>query len=133
MNAKGDLKIADFGWSVHAPSSKRTTMCGTLDYLPPEMVEHKTHGEKVDLWCLGILCYEFLVGKPPFEAESTKDTYARIVKCDLRFPPHVSDGARDLICKLLRCNPKDRLSLDGALSHPWIIANAGHAPAMQPS
>jgi aurora kinase A len=80
VNAKGDLKIADFGWSVHAPSSRRTTMCGTLDYLPPEMIEHKAHDEKVDLWCLGILCYEFLVGKPPFEAETSKLTYDRITK-----------------------------------------------------
>ena len=39
LDSKGDLKIADFGWSVHAPSSKRATMCGTLDYLPPEMIE----------------------------------------------------------------------------------------------
>lgn len=38
LGAKGEIKIADFGWSVHAPSSRRTTLCGTLDYLPPEMV-----------------------------------------------------------------------------------------------
>ena len=44
---QGDLKIADFGWSVHAPSSRRTTLCGTLDYLPPEMVENRQHDEKV--------------------------------------------------------------------------------------
>jgi serine/threonine protein kinase len=44
--------------------------CGTLDYLPPEMVEGSFHDEKVDLWSLGVLCYEFLVGKPPFETES---------------------------------------------------------------
>lgn len=42
-------------------------MCGTLDYLPPEMIEDKEHTEKVDLWALGVLTYEFLVGKPPFE------------------------------------------------------------------
>lgn len=44
---KGDIKIADFGWSVHAPSSRRNTICGTLDYLAPEMVEKKQHDEKV--------------------------------------------------------------------------------------
>lgn len=42
-------------------------MCGTLDYLPPEMVEGKEHSEKVDYWALGVLTYEFLVGNPPFE------------------------------------------------------------------
>ena len=47
MSHKGDIKIADFGWSVHAPSSRRQTLCGTLDYLPPEMVKGESHDEKV--------------------------------------------------------------------------------------
>ena len=80
--------------------SRRTTMCGTLDYLPPEMVEGKTHDENVDLWSLGVLCYEFLVGCPPFEAESHSDTYARITKVDLRFPDFFPAGARDLVSKV---------------------------------
>lgn len=121
LGMKGDLKIADFGWSVHAPSSRRHTMCGTLDYLPPEMVEGKFHNECVDLWSLGVLCYEFLVGKPPFEAEGHSNTYKRICKVDLRFPDFVSEGARDLISKLLRHDPKARLPLEEVLKHPWII------------
>ncbi len=92
LDMKGDLKIADFGWSVHAPSSRRATMCGTLDYLPPEMVEGNSHDEKVDLWSLGVLCYEFLVGKPPFETQSHKETYQRIVNVDIKWPHHVSPG-----------------------------------------
>ena len=47
MDLKGDLKIADFGWSVHAPSSRRGTMCGTLDYLPPEMIEGRKFDESL--------------------------------------------------------------------------------------
>jgi len=121
LGLKGDIKIADFGWSVHAPSSRRQTMCGTLDYLPPEMVEGKHHNECVDLWSLGVLCYEFLVGSPPFEAEGHSETYRRICKVDLRFPSHVSDGARDLISKLLRHDPRARLSLQNVLKHPWIV------------
>ncbi|KAJ2218676.1 spindle assembly checkpoint kinase, partial [Coemansia sp. RSA 518] len=65
LNANGDLKIADFGWSVHARNSRRRTLCGTLDYLPPEMVEGRDHNASVDLWSLGVLMYEFLVGVPP--------------------------------------------------------------------
>jgi serine/threonine protein kinase len=50
--AQGELKIADFGWSVHAPNSRRQTLCGTLDYLPPEMVEGRDHDAAVDVWSL---------------------------------------------------------------------------------
>ncbi|XP_066950176.1 aurora kinase-like [Macrobrachium rosenbergii] len=121
LNLRGDLKIADFGWSVHAPSSRRTTLCGTLDYLPPEMIEGKSHDEKVDLWSLGVLCYEFLCGKPPFESDTHADTYKRICNVALRFPPHVSEGARDLISKLLRKDARERLSLEGVLEHPWTV------------
>lgn len=59
---------------------RRSTLCGTLDYLPPEMIEGRTHDEKVDLWSLGVLCYEFLVGKPPFEADTYQETYRAISK-----------------------------------------------------
>lgn len=124
MGLRGELKIADFGWSVHAPSSKRQTLCGTLDYLPPEMVEGKNHDEGVDLWTLGILCYEFLVGKPPFESQSNQDTYKRITQLQYTFPPYVSGGAKDLIRKLLQRNPRHRLPLDDVMSHEWIKTNA---------
>lgn len=65
---------------VHCFLCRRSTLCGTLDYLPPEMIEGRTHDEKVDLWSLGVLCYEFLVGKPPFEAKTHDETYRRISK-----------------------------------------------------
>lgn len=55
-------------------------MCGTLDYLPPEMIEGRMHNEMVDLWCIGVLCYELLVGNPPFETANHSETYRRIVK-----------------------------------------------------
>jgi serine/threonine protein kinase len=75
-------------------------LCGTLDYLPPEMIEGRYHDEKVDLWSLGILCYEFLVGNPPFEAETNTETYRRITKVDLHFPSYCSDGAKDMVRKV---------------------------------
>ncbi len=67
-------------------------MCGTLDYLPPEMVEGHEHDEKVDIWSLGVLCYEFLCGKPPFEAESHAETYRRITHVDIKWPQTMSPG-----------------------------------------
>jgi aurora kinase, other len=78
---------------------RRKTLCGTKDYLPPEMVENQPHDEKIDLWSLGVLCYELLTGNAPFE-ESTNGrdtTYKRIAKVDFTIPDHVSADARDLI------------------------------------
>ncbi|KAJ1480855.1 aurora A complexed with an inhibitor discovered through site-directed dynamic tethering [Baffinella frigidus] len=120
VDSKGEVKIADFGWSVHAPSSKRHTLCGTLDYLPPEMVEGQAHDKSVDIWSLGVLAYEFLVGSPPFEAQGHSETYRRIAKVDLKFPAFVSKGAQDLISKLLVKDPKQRMSLSEVMDHPWI-------------
>lgn len=120
----GEIKIADFGWSVHAPTSRRNTLCGTLDYLPPEMVEGREHDEQVDVWSLGVLLYEFLVGTPPFEAEGHSATYRRIQRVDLQFPKRgVPEDAQDLIRKLLQKDPRKRLSLMSIPHHPWVLRN----------
>ncbi|XP_059760457.1 aurora kinase C isoform X2 [Balaenoptera ricei] len=124
LGFRGEVKIADFGWSVHTPSLRRRTMCGTLDYLPPEMIEGRTYNEKVDLWCIGVLCYELLVGNPPFESPSHNETYRRILKVDVRFPPSMPLGAQDLISKLLRYQPSERLPLVQILEHPWVRAHS---------
>ncbi|KAF8495714.1 kinase-like protein [Russula emetica] len=122
LGINGELKIGDFGWSVHAPSSRRTTLCGTLDYLPPEMVEGREHNEKVDYWALGVLTYEFIVGSPPFEEMSGYNaTYKRIAKVDLRIPSKVSAEARDLITNLLQYDAEKRLPLSEVRRHPWVV------------
>lgn len=121
LGAKGEIKIADFGWSVHAPSSRRSTLCGTLDYLSPEMVHGKTHNETVDLWSLGVLCYEFLIGRPPFQSTTYDDTYRKISKAIYSVPSYVSEYGTDLIRRLLIVNPNARLGLDHILVHPWIV------------
>eukprot|EP00177_Eucheuma_denticulatum_P008197 GFKZ01014921.1.p1 GENE.GFKZ01014921.1~~GFKZ01014921.1.p1 ORF type:complete len:340 (+),score=40.77 GFKZ01014921.1:561-1580(+) len=129
VGINGELKIADFGWSVHAPRNRRTTLCGTLDYLPPEMVEGKPHDHTVDLWALGILTYEFLVGTPPFETESRQDTYKKISRIDMAIPSTISPKAADLIGRLLVKEPSHRLSLSDVLRHPWIVEHASDTVA----
>ena len=79
---------------------------------------------QVDIWCLGILCYEFLVGKPPFEADGHEETYNRILNTPVEFPPHVSKLARHFISGILRKRPEKRLTLKEISKHPWIVANA---------
>lgn len=112
-------------------SSRRQTLCGTLDYLAPEMVEGKPHTEKVDVWSLGVLLYELLFGSPPFLAEGHGETYRRIVGVDLHFPDLDSkldpaskrsmELACDLIARLLVKEPQERLSLEDVLLHPWVV------------
>jgi aurora kinase len=97
----GEIKISDFGWSVHAPNNRRNTMCGTLDYLPPEMLtrgggKDNFYSEKVDLWSLGVLAYEFLVGEAPFE-DTQVMTQRKITRGEYTVPNFVSPEAKDLI------------------------------------
>jgi aurora kinase len=137
----GEIKISDFGWSVHAPNNRRNTLCGTLDYLPPEMIkpgsQDNFYSQAVDLWSLGVLTYEFLVGEAPFE-DTPIQTHRKIARCDMSVPAFVSAEARDLIkkvgaslhrfthilaniFKLLVLDPEKRLALDDVQQHPWII------------
>ncbi|KAI1818714.1 Pkinase-domain-containing protein [Poronia punctata] len=120
----GEIKISDFGWSVHAPNSRRATMCGTLDYLPPEMIKpgssENYYNEKVDLWSLGVLTYEFLCGEAPFE-DTPVMTHRRIARADMTIPSFVSPEARDLIKRLLVLDPEKRIPLEEVQTHPWIL------------
>ncbi|KAF6234643.1 hypothetical protein HO173_007269 [Letharia columbiana] len=120
----GEIKISDFGWSVHAPNNRRNTMCGTLDYLPPEMIkpgsQENFYNEKVDLWSLGVLTYEFLVGEAPFE-DTPVMTQRRIARGEMTVPKFVSPEARDLIERLLVLDPEKRIPLVEVQKHPWIV------------
>ncbi|KDN45400.1 hypothetical protein RSAG8_04987, partial [Rhizoctonia solani AG-8 WAC10335] len=132
LGINGELKIGDFGWSVHAPGNRRTTLCGTLDYLPPEMVEGRPHTEKVDYWALGVLMFEFLVGKPPFEDLSgQRATYTKISAVSFQIPSHISSDAADLIRKLLQHDPERRLPLTQVATHPWVLRYKRKSDAMQ--
>jgi len=124
LNDNGVIKMADFGWSIHAPKNKRKTICGTLDYLPPEMINRVNHDNSVDLWCLGILCYEFCVGKPPFESKTKEKTWRKIRNLDLSFPTYLSLEAKDFIRKLVVLKPEGRMDLRRAKRHPFILKYA---------
>lgn len=131
LGRKGQLKLSDFGWSVHTPHFRRTTLCGTLDYLSPEMVTGQQHDHKVDNWSLGVLTYEFVVGRPPFEATGQRETYNRISRVDLKFPDHVTSQCRHFIYALLKKDPSRRLTLDKIPHHPWITKH-GFGPVPLP-
>jgi len=88
---------------------------------------------KVDYWSVGVLCYEFLVGKPPFETKNQQDTYTRITKVQYSFPSYMSKGAKDLIAKVFKISKIKQFYAFPA-SHQRPISphqlRAGHGPSM---
>ena len=112
LNCGGTIKLSDFGWSTHSPDDRRNTMCGTLDYLPPEMVQKNRYDHTIDIWSIGILTYEFLTGSPPFEAQDQKETYQKINECDVKYPDFMSECARDFISSILKQDPEQRPTLE---------------------
>ncbi len=103
------------------PNSKRNTFCGTLDYVAPEMVNGNQYDSKSDLWAIGVLTYELLVGKAPFETKSKFETLTNIKKVEVRYPNFLSKSARNFIERLLVYDPNERLSLEEAKKHGFII------------
>jgi len=135
----GYVKIADFGFakkvtgsllSPRLPQSSllgRTwTLCGTPDYLAPEIVAGKGHDKGVDWWTLGILIYEMLASYPPFYDEEHMKTYAKIINGEVLYPSHFSKAAISLIRKLLNRKATKRLGFGrgGTSRLLWSLANS---------
>lgn len=119
----GELKLADFGWSVHGTGT-RQTMCGTPDYLPPEILSGQDYGPAVDMWAVGVLNYELLVGNPPFEEDNMEETYRRIKQGIYQFPQNVSQLAKDCIRRMLVVNAERRAKPVQIQTHSWIMKYA---------
>ena len=126
IGANGEVKIADFGWAVqNLKSERRHTICGTLDYLSPEIVERCGYDDASDIWSLGILLFEFLTGAPPFDSASQKETCQKISSAEILFPSDINPLARDLISQLCKKKADERLPLNQVRSHPWIVQQLG--------
>ncbi|KRT81155.1 protein kinase [Oryctes borbonicus] len=119
------VKIADFGLATQLsrPDEKHMTMCGTPNFISPEIASRGSHGLEADVWSLGCLLYTLLVGTPPFDTQAVKSTLTRVVMANYQLPNHLSPEAKDLINALLQKNPKDRIKLNQILEHPFIKRN----------
>jgi len=123
LDANGYLKITDFGFAKVVPE-RTFTLCGTPDYLAPEIVTGQGHGKGVDWWTLGILIYEMLASFPPFFDDEPIETYRKIIKGRIKFPRYFSGESKDLIKNLLRSKATRRLGVitggaDKIRNHPW--------------
>lgn len=118
------VKIADFGLAtLSGPNEKHMTMCGTPNYISPEVVSRASHGRPADVWGLGCMLYTLLVGKPPFDTDAIKSTLTKVVMSDYAVPSYLSYEAKDLLDQLLRKNPLERIRLEQVLSHPFMTKN----------
>jgi len=105
------VKIGDFGLATRLGQEKKGTICGTPNYISPEVLNKEGHGFPADVWALGCCMFALLVGAPPFETSTLKETYSRIAENHYTIPDSLSKGAYHLIKKLLHPNPKQRPSV----------------------
>jgi len=119
-----ELKIADFGFARYIGEGVLQTPCGSPAYVAPEIVKEQYYNKAVDMWSIGVILYILLCGFPPFYHESTEKIFLQIKGGKFDFPdPYwtkVSASAKELVSLLLKVDPKERISAEDALMHPWI-------------
>ena len=122
LDQEGRCKLADFGWSNFDVGDKfRDTYCGTPEYLAPEMITKSGHNESVDIWALGVLLFEMLTGRTPFNFTGDRiQLFNNIKTLRIVWTDDFPQLAKDLVGKILRLNPKDRLTLDEIINHQWF-------------
>ena len=114
--------LTDFGWSNYIRNHRiRNTICGTPLYLPPEMVAESGHNEKADIWCIGVLLFELSTGKVPFEGNDYSTVKYNISRLNISWPSDIEPDIKDLISKILKKNPNERLSIEKILSHNFFL------------
>lgn len=125
-NDNAGVKLTDFGLStILTNTDMLKTSCGTLTYCAPEILSNKPYGKEVDLWSLGIITYILLGGYPPFNANNESELIKEVIKGAFEFHSpdwdEVPPVAKDFINRLLKVNPKERMSVEMALTHPWLL------------
>ncbi|EAN99769.1 protein kinase A catalytic subunit 3 [Trypanosoma cruzi] len=124
LDSKGHVKVTDFGFAKKVPE-RTFTLCGTPEYLAPEVIQSKGHGKAVDWWTMGVLLYEFIAGYPPFYDDTPFRTYEKILSGRFKFPSWFDARARDLVKGLLQTDHTKRLgTLKGGVAdvknHPYF-------------
>jgi len=124
LDSRGYLRLTDFGFAKIV-EDRTWTLCGTPEYLAPEIIQSDGHGKAADWWACGVLCYEMLVGYPPFYDESPYGIYEKILTGIIQWPRHVDLLSRDIIRAFLNPDRTKRLgNMNGGpqdvLDHPWF-------------
>ncbi len=135
------LKIADFGFARHLQQQElANTLCGSPLYMAPEILKSQQYDAKADLWSVGTILYELVVGRPPYNGSNHIVLLQNIERNEARIPAtiakHLSPACIDLIYSLLERNPVQRISFEEFFNHPFLAATTplsatipGEAPA----
>ncbi|XP_062013509.1 calcium-dependent protein kinase 21-like [Rosa rugosa] len=127
LSSKGEgamLKVTDFGLSVFIEEGKvYRDIVGSAYYVAPEVLR-RSYGKEIDIWSAGVILYILLSGVPPFWAETERGIFNAILEGVVDFEsqpwPSISDGAKDLVRKMLTQDPKKRITSLKVLEHPWL-------------
>ena len=132
LNDLMEIKIGDFGLAtrVDFDGERKKTLCGTPNYIAPEVLGKKGHSYEVDMWSLGCILFTLLCGKPPFETSSLSETYKRIKRGEYYVPSHITKNAKSLIDKLLVQDPNLRPTAHQTLQDPFLTT--GYCPSRLP-
>lgn len=124
LDSRGYLRLTDFGFAKIV-DDRTWTLCGTPEYLAPEIIQSDGHGKAADWWACGILAYEMMVGYPPFFDETAYGIYEKILKGKIHWPRDMDRLSRDIVKAFLHPDRSKRLGnlIGGAqdvLDHPWF-------------
>ena len=114
-------KINDYAWNSYSQNVKKINYkCWTPIYFPPEILKGQEYNEALDIWCIGVLLFELLTSEVPFKGNDIDTVKNNIFKVKISWPKDINIDAKDLIEKILKKNPKERISLEDMIKHPFI-------------
>ncbi|EGR28818.1 protein kinase domain protein [Ichthyophthirius multifiliis] len=127
LNENGTIKLCDFGCATFSQKKNsemlmKRSFCGTISYLSPEMI-NGIYDKDVDVWSLGVACYELNAGYSPFNRENEELTFDAIRNINIDYPNYFSEDLIDFLKGIFKYNVQDRYQIKDLINHKWLNRN----------